>query len=150
MRTLTRRPAPQSGFSLIELMIAITLVGILLAIAMPRVQNATIRRNTQAARAALVNLYARARVTAIQSRRTTTLNVSGTSAWITAPRVGGGLDTIGAVTNLTTEYGVAVTAAGNVTVLPTGLVNAGTPINITVTKSGQSDSVVISGYGRIQ
>jgi len=150
MRTLNGRPLPHAGFSLLELMIAITVVGLMLAIAMPRVQGATTGLEVQGARAAITNLYARARVTAVQSRRTTTLNLSGSSVWITSPRAVGGLDTIGSVTNLTNLYGVAVTASGNVSILPTGLVNAGTPVVIKVTRSSRSDSVTISGYGRLQ
>jgi prepilin-type N-terminal cleavage/methylation domain-containing protein len=150
MRILNGRPLPRAGFSLLEMMIAVTISGLMLAIVMPRVQGATTGLDVRGARVAITNLYARARVTAIQTRRTTTLNLSGSSVWITSPRLAGGLDTLGAVTNLTTEYGVAVTASGNVTILPTGLVNAGTPVVIKVTRSGKSDSVTISGYGRLQ
>ena len=150
MRTLNGRPLPRAGFSLLEMMIAVTISGLLLAIVMPRVQGATTGLDVQGARAAITNLYTRARVTAVQSRRTTTLNLSGTSVWITSPRPTGGLDTLGAVTNLHNEYGVTVTASGNVAILPTGLVNAGTPIVVTVTKGSRSDSVTISGYGRLQ
>lgn len=147
---MTDRLHPRAGFSLIELMIVITIIGLMLAMAMPRIQDTLVRRNLQGSRAAVVNLYARARVTALQQRRTTTVNFNGTSAWITAPRAAGGLDTVGAVTNLLTQYGVAVAATGNITITPTGLVNAGTPIQINVTKSGKSDSVMVSGYGRLQ
>jgi prepilin-type N-terminal cleavage/methylation domain-containing protein len=150
MRTLNGRPLPQAGFSLLELMIALSVSGLMLAIVMPRVQGATTGLEVQGARAAIANLYARARVTAVQSRRTTTLNLSGSSVWITSPRAVGGLDTIGSVADLTNQYGVAVTASGNVSILPTGLVNAGTPVVIKVTRSGRSDSVTISGYGRLQ
>jgi prepilin-type N-terminal cleavage/methylation domain-containing protein len=147
---VTGRPHPRAGFSLVELMIVITVIGIMLAMVVPSVQGTLVRRNLQGSRAAVVNLYARARVTALQQRRATTLNFNGTSAWITAPRAAGGIDTIGAVTDLQAQYGVAVAASGTVTILPTGLVNAGTPIQINVTKSGKSDSVMISGYGRLQ
>ena len=57
---------------------------------------------------------------------------------------------MGAVENLGAQFGVSIAATGPVSVQPTGLVNAGTPIRVTVTKQGKSDSVVISGYGKMQ
>ena len=150
MRSRFRRSRSLSGFSLIEMLIVVTLMGVMLAIAAPRVREAALTQNVRNARAAVANLYARARIYAVQQRVPVTLQFGADStAWITAP-LGAGLDTIGAVAQLGREFGVQVTASGNVSISPLGLVNAGTPITVSVTKSGHSDSVVISGYGRIQ
>lgn len=140
---------PRSGFSLVEMLIAVTLLGLLLAIATPRVREAAIRQDVRSARAAVANLYARARIHAVQRRVPVTLQFGDSTAWITAP-VGAGLDTIGAMEHLGRQFGVSVGAAGSVSISPLGMVNAGTPIVVSVTRSGHSDSVVISGYGRLQ
>jgi phosphosulfolactate phosphohydrolase-like enzyme len=69
---------------------------------------------------------------------------------VTAP-LAVGLDTVGAVVNLTTGYGVTITASTpTITVLPTGLSNMAAIATIVVSRSGKSDSVTISGYGRLQ
>jgi Tfp pilus assembly protein FimT len=131
------------------MLIAVTLLGLMLAIAAPRIQEATTTRSVRNGRMALSNLYARARVHAVQSRLPVTLRFGDSTAWITAP-LGAGLDTIGVVENLALLFGVTLAASGNVSISPTGLVNAGTPITVTVTKNSKSDSLVISGYGRVQ
>ncbi len=149
MPTHARRPRPRTGFSLIELVTVVAVIGLMMVIAAPRVADANVRRNVKGARAAVANLYARARIQAVQSRRPATLQFSDSLAWVTVA-TGAGFDTVGSVQNLRREFGVTIAASGNVAVQPTGLVNAGTPIKITVTKAGKSDSVVISGYGKMQ
>jgi len=149
MRLSTLSSRSRSGFSLIELLIAVTLLGLLLAIAAPRVQEATVRQNVRSARASVANLYARARIFAVQNRVPVTLQFGDSTAWITTPS-GAGLDTLGAVAQLGREFGVSIGAAGSIAISPLGMVNAGTPISVSVTKYGHSDSITISGYGRIQ
>jgi type IV fimbrial biogenesis protein FimT len=150
MRLTTFSSGSRSGFSLVELLIAVTLLGLLLAIAAPRVQEVALRQNVRSARAAVANLYSRARIHAVQNRVPVTLQFGADStAWITTP-LGAGLDTIGAVARLGREFGVAVGAAGSIVISPLGMVNAGTPISVSVTKYGHSDSITISGYGRLQ
>jgi len=152
----TMRPRPlvprggRSGFTLVEMMITVVLLGILLTMTAPRIRDAVDVNNVRSARAAVANLYARARVTAVQQRKPATLRFNGNRVYVTVPR-GAGLDTVGAVVDLNTRYGVGVVAAGgNVTVQPTGLVNAGAAIVIGVSKGTHADSVTISGYGRLQ
>ena len=149
MATRLGRHRPRAGFSLIELLTVVSVLGLMLVIAMPRVADANVRRNVKSARAAVASLYARARIQAVQTRRPATLQFTDSLAWVTVPE-GAGLDTVGAVENLGAQFGVSIAATGPVSVQPTGLVNAGTPIRVTVTKQGKSDSVVISGYGKMQ
>jgi prepilin-type N-terminal cleavage/methylation domain-containing protein len=140
----------RGGFSVIELLVTIVVFGLLASIAMPRMRAMALAEDLRAARGAVVSVYGRARVHAIETRKPATLWFNASSAWVTVPDGGGGLDTVGTRLNLTSAYGVTMTYTGNVTILPTGLVNAGVPITVTVTKQGKSDSLVISGYGRIQ
>jgi prepilin-type N-terminal cleavage/methylation domain-containing protein len=139
----------KAGFSLIEALIVVVIMGLLLALVTPRIRDTTLTTEVRNARAAVANLYARARMVAVQQRKTATLRFNGNQVYVTVP-VGAVLDTVGAVTDLGSQYGVTLTASGNVTVLPTGLVNAAAPITWKVTKSGKSDSLMITGYGRMQ
>lgn len=138
-----------AGFTLVEALVVIVTIGLMLAIAAPRVAAGFGATNVRNARNATANLYAKARVTALQTMKQTTLNVSGGRVWITTPGPLG-VDTVGGVTNLTAEYGVTVTSGGSATVLPTGLVNANVPLVVGFAKGSARDSLVISGYGRIQ
>jgi prepilin-type N-terminal cleavage/methylation domain-containing protein len=151
MRTAFRRLGPQAGFSLIEMMIAVSVMGLLLAIAMPKVRETLIAREVKSARAAVANTYARARVTALQSRKETTVHFSASYVWITVPGAGK-QDTLGAPTNLANAYGVTVTSSvPTVRFYPTGLaMNLAAPATVKVTRANKSDSVTISGYGRLQ
>ena len=150
MKTLSTRRAPQRGFSLVEIMIVIAVAGLMLAIALPRIRDTLVKRDVKSARSALANMYARARVNALQTRKPSTIHFTSPRVWVTAP-VGAGLDTVGAVVDLGTLYGVTITAsAATITVLPTGLSNMAATATIVVSRSGKSDSVMISGYGRLQ
>ncbi len=149
MRLPTLSSRSRSGFSLTELLIAVTLLGLLLAISAPRVQEAAARQSVRSARAAVTSVYARARIFAVQNRVPVTVRFTDSSVWITTRR-GAGLDTLGGVTALGQGFGVSVGAPGSIVISPIGMVNAGTPISVSVTKGGHSDSITISGYGRLQ
>ncbi len=147
----TRNPGAtaRSGFTLVELMIGVVLLTLMLAISTPKIRGSVSLWNVKSARVTVANLYAKARVTAVQRRVTTTLRFEGNRAYIVAPR-GVVLDTVGGVVDFMGEYGVTLTATSDVTVLPVGLVNAGVPIKVLVQKGVHADSVVISGYGRVE
>jgi prepilin-type N-terminal cleavage/methylation domain-containing protein len=149
MSTRPWRLRPRAGFSLIELLTVISVLAVVMAIAAPRVADVNVQRNVRGARAAVANLYARARVRAVQTRKPVTLQFNDSLAWITSPR-GAALDTVGGLQNLKAQFGVTIAATGAISVQPTGLVNAGAPVKVSVTKYGHTDSVVISGYGKMQ
>ena len=153
MRTQTTRELSNFGFSLVEMLIVIVVAGLLMAMALPKLRNTLAARDVKSARSAVANMYARARINALQTRKSTTVNFSTTNTWVTMPISGGAntQDTIGAVAQLSTLYGVSVDASvASITVLPTGLSNMGSTATIKVTRSGHSDSVMISGYGRLK
>lgn len=145
------RLRPRSGFSLVEMMIAIALVGLLMAMAVPKIHDTVIKSEVRSARSAVASMYARARIYAVQQRKPAVVNLNATSAWVTTPDAGGGLDTVGAVVNLANSYGVAVTYnTATLRFLPTGLANVAAPITVRVSRGGKSDSVVVTGYGRLK
>jgi prepilin-type N-terminal cleavage/methylation domain-containing protein len=145
-----RRFHSRRGFSVAELLIGIVVAGLLLAIAAPRIREALAVWNVRSARAAVANVYAQARVVAVQRRLTATVRLDGNRVYITVPN-GAALDTVGGVTDVAARYGATLTAAGgNLTVFPTGLVNAAAPIVLRVSRGAHADSVLITGYGRVQ
>ena len=142
---------PRAGFSLVEMLIVIVVMGLMLALAIPSSVKSMVR-DVQSARAAIANMYARARVNALQTRKSSTVHFSGSQVWVTAP-LGAAQegDTVGAVVDLTNAYGVAVNAsAGNHHAASDRTRQHGVMVMVKVTRSGKSDSVMISGYGRLQ
>lgn len=143
------------GFSLIEMLIVIVVIGMIALVALPRSQAAFRKAQLRSARNAVINLYQQARTRAINENRRMTLNLDGTSVWVTAqPRrtVGGAgdRDTVGSIHNMTTQYGVALSGGTVYTVDARGLGTVpGAPTKILFTKSGVSDSFTITGYGGI-
>ena len=85
MRTPSGRPLPRAGFSLVEILIVIVLAGLMGALAMPKLRQGLVTRDVKSARAAIANMYARARVNALQTRKSNTVHFSGTQVWVTAP-----------------------------------------------------------------
>lgn len=153
MRLVPSRSS-QAGFTLIEAVIVFVMVGILAALAYPRLTGGTARNSVRSARGHIISLYSKARAAAIETNRATTLNFNASQAWITAtPRLNPGsgtVDTIGQVENLTGQYGVAVTftPSGQLTIDPRGFGSA-TVTTVWVTRSGVTDSMVVSGFGRV-
>lgn len=154
---MTRTPRDRRrGFSLIEMLIVIVVVGLVTLSGWPRLRDAKIRSDVRSARGQVIGLYAKARASAVETGRQTTLRFSGTSAWITAtPRLtalaGSTVDTLGGVSNLFTTYGVGVAAAPSttVTVDPRGIGTSATT-TIRLTRAGIVDSIQISAYGKVQ
>lgn len=146
----------RSGFSLIEMLLVVVLIGIMLAIGLPRLRETKIRSDVHSARVTLVSLYAQARAAAVQTSRTTTLNVGTTRAWVTAtPRIsylaGSTTDTIGTVREFLQTYGVTLSAApvNQLRVDPRGF-GSSSATTITLTNSGIVDSITITAFGRIE
>ena len=145
------------GFTLVEMMIAICVVGLMMLVGLPKAQAALRKAQLRSARNAVINLYQQARTRAINENRLVTVNLNGTSVWVTAqPRRTGGAhtcdcDTIGTVQDINGHYGVSMGYDGaTYTVDPRGLGTApGVDNKIWFTRSGIRDSFTITGYGRI-
>lgn len=148
---MTRR----SGFTLIEMLMVIVIVGMLVLIGFPKVSSAMVKTNVRGARTTLANMFTKARTVATQTNRKTRLKFNGNQVWIVAsPRLlpgAGTVDTIGPVENLNTLYGVAVTSpVDSITFDPRGLAAGfGATSTLKVAKSGHTDSIVVDGLGRV-
>lgn len=149
---MTRR----SGFTLIEMLMVIVIVGMLVLIGFPKVSSAMVKTNVRGARTTLANMFTKARTVATQTNRKTRLKFNGNQVWIVAsprllPGAGSTVDTIGPVENLNTLYGVAVTSpVDSITFDPRGLAAGfGATSTLKVAKSGHTDSIVVDGLGRV-
>jgi prepilin-type N-terminal cleavage/methylation domain-containing protein len=141
----------RTGFTLVEALMAIVVVGLVSLIALPRFQEAMATTNLRGARTKVASLYAKTRAVAIESSRISTLRVEGGRIYIIAqPRRQPGVGTIDTITrpeDLSIQYGVGLTPNGDIRVAPTGLgLDAGTLI---LTKGVHVDTVSISRFGQV-
>lgn len=148
--------ARRRGFSLVEMLIVVVIIGIMVGIGLPKMRTGMTNNNVRAARTALINMIAAARNAGSQTNRSTWVKIEGNRAVVLArPRldfVGGstGADTIGPIQNLGQLYGVTVTATVdsfrfNPTL--TSLDVIGT--TFTISRSGHVETVAVDGLGRV-
>jgi prepilin-type N-terminal cleavage/methylation domain-containing protein len=143
--------ARRGGFTLVETMVVVVVIGLVSLIALPNLQNAWAHSSVLSAKSKVTSLYYRARSTAVESSRTAILVVSGGNAYLVArPRQDGaaGVDTVTRVENVYTQFQVNLTSdADSIRVAPTGLGINGA--NLVLTKGSYADTVSINQYGRI-
>jgi prepilin-type N-terminal cleavage/methylation domain-containing protein len=139
------------GFTLIEILIVVVLIGVIVAVAGPRLRTALVRQNVRSARDALVTMHATARASAIQRGRYTALWIVGDTALVVAQNpVTAAFDTIVNPVNLRTRWGVAVTTNNNVlTFDPRGLFTTGGTTKIVVQRGVFQDAIEINPVGRV-
>lgn len=149
----------RAGFTLVETMLAIVIVGVLSVMAYPRVSRALVRNDLRAARTRVVNMISAARAAASQGGRSgSVLKFNGNTAVVTAsPRRTAGVgteDTLGTVFNLYTTYGTTMSVSNGATQLafdPRGIAAnvSQQPVTVTLTRGGYSQQVVIDMLGRV-
>src|SRR5438093_374573 len=103
------------GFTFIEVLIVMVLIGIIAALGIPRIRDAIQKNNVRGARAALGTLVAKARGAAVQRGCRSAIHfTSGTAGtvWITACKVSNSAltDTLGGVEQLAVRYNLTLTA----------------------------------------
>jgi Tfp pilus assembly protein FimT len=139
------------GFSLVEAMIVVVIIGVLTLIIAPRIEPIMASRSVAAARAGFSTLYSRARVAAVQSRRQATVTVDQNMASAVISLSGGGTQNIGGAIRFDSTYGVTATASPTTVVIqPTGLVTTGLPFQLILARSDARDTVQILDLGRIK
>lgn len=144
-------PNSRGGFTLIETLLAVVILGMLLAIVAPRIGDAMVRRDVRNARVALVSLFQQARLVAIQRGQPATLWFDPDSAWIMVG-TGGAATQIGPGRDMDALYGTSVvTSDPSITITPSGLLPDVTrTVILKFAKRGVRDSLMVNGYGRIQ
>jgi prepilin-type N-terminal cleavage/methylation domain-containing protein len=145
----------KNGFTLVEMMIVVALIGVITLIGWPKVSGSLAKTNLRSSRTTLANMFAKARAFSMQSNRRTWINFNGSNVVITAsPRTLAGtgtVDSIGAVQKLSELYGVTLTApVTSVAYDPRGFGSLGTAQKFMVARNSKQDSVTVDGLGRVK
>ena len=144
-----------NGFSLIEMLIVLVIIGLASLIALPRLNRAFAQSNVLSAKARIAALYSMARATAVSRNQTAILRVNGNQVYVYArPRrnlpIGANtIDTVVRPMNVSTSFGVTLGGGvDSVRVAPTGLGLDSAVISFS--KYTSLDTLYISRYGRVQ
>jgi prepilin-type N-terminal cleavage/methylation domain-containing protein len=146
------------GFTLIEMIIVLLLMGVIGAMLFPRLRDAFEKTNVRGARAALGTLAAKARATAVARGCRSALHFSSGadgSVWVTVCKVNtaAGIDTLGGVEHLASRFNVLLTASrDSVVYAPSGVSfdNVQTILRLSSPPPGSvRDSVMINQVGKV-
>lgn len=140
------------GFTLIEMLIVVTIIGIVSGFGLPRMNELMKRESTRSARREVVTLVSRARNTAAQRGCRSTLHISASTdqVWVTSCKLTGtGRDTIGTVLNTLTRYKVLLAADADSLPFAANSLGLGTgTISFTFTRDSYSNTMRVSSVGR--
>lgn len=146
-----RGPHRRAGFTMLELVTVLTLIGILAAMAAPRIEGFVNVTRARAATDRVVNDLMLTRMTAIRQGRATRFQIlSATSYRVVVVNPDGNVGAEVKRVALGTDYpGFALTpTAGNIAFDSRGMLTAGSN-TITVTRGDWSTSLQVTGVGRV-
>ncbi len=144
--------AGRGGFTLIEMMIAVVVIGALTMIAFPRMRQFSDAMAVRNARDALANMMSQARSRALTRGAPTRVQVTQDSVWI-EQQAGGAWSAVGVAEQLMQRGGLAYAGPAALTFLPTGTViipGGDEEVELAVSHGGHARAVVVSRYGRIK
>jgi len=142
----------RKGFSTIEMIIVIVLVGLIASIGFPRLRDSLEKQNVRSAKALIATLAATARGAAIQRGCSATLNMTVDSIWVTACGVNPPAASVQVGTKklVGDEFSVTLNpSAAAVVYDPRGITTQFQATTIRVIGPHYSDSVVINEVGRV-
>ena len=145
----------RSGFTTIEMVIVVVLIGLIAAIGFPKIRQTLDKTNVRSARAALSTLAVTARSAAIQRGCPGVLHFVATNAnvWVTTS-CAAKVDTVSGVQQLGTRFKVTMVATrDSVRYDPRGLsldnLTGNTVITFTGSVGSNVDSTVINPLGKV-
>ena len=143
----------RSGFSAVELMIVIILIGLIAAVGFPKIHGVLDKTNVRSARVAVGTYVVTARSLAIQRGCRAAVHFAygaSSGVWVTSCRPGQvTIDTVGQVKNVYQDFNVTLSATqDSVQFDPRGLSleTVNTIVRFTGNVSANTDSVIIAGY----
>lgn len=146
----------QRGFTFVEILIVMVLIGIIASLGIPRIRSAIYKQNVRSARVLAGTLVVKARAAAIQRGCASAVHFStGTNGkmWVTTCKTNAtaGIDTLGGMESIAARYSVTFSpSTDSVRFMPNGLAlnnNAGTVLKFT--SSSYSDSVMVNSVGKV-
>lgn len=145
-------PRRETGFTFIEILIVMIIIGVVASFGIPRIRDSLSRQNVKSARAAATTMVAKARAAAVQRGCTSSFEArTDGRLWVTACKSTNqaGLDTLGGIEDLAGRYNVTVTPSQNtLTFDPRGLSSGGT-MTIRFTWNAVTDSIFINQVGKV-
>jgi prepilin-type N-terminal cleavage/methylation domain-containing protein len=142
----------RKGFSMIEMIVVVILIGIIATIGFPRLRDGLEKQNVRSAKALIATLAATARGAAIQRGCSATLNLTVDSIWVSACGVNPPAASVQVGTKKLVGDDFSVTlssTAASVVYDPRGIATVFQPTTVYVTGPQYSDSVVINEVGRV-
>ena len=142
----------RKGFSLIEMITVLVLIGIIAAIGFPRLRDALEKQNVRSAKALIATLAATARGAAIQRGCAATLNMTVDSAWVTACGVNPPAANVQVGTKklVGDEFRVTLNpSAPSVVYDPRGIATVFQTTTVQVIGPHNQDSVVVNQVGKV-
>lgn len=140
------------GFSLIELLIVIVLIGAVTSFAVPMVRRGMEARRVSGARITITTMNAKARAIAVQRSRVVRLIVNGNEVRLVSLHPVTGAVTVIEQRNLYSVYGVTLSSTRDTLFYdPRGLGLQNSATTIAVSRpGGYADTVVINSLGGVQ
>jgi prepilin-type N-terminal cleavage/methylation domain-containing protein len=140
------------GFSLVELLIVIVLIGAISSFAIPLVRRGMEIRRVAGAHIAITTMNAKARALAVQQSRVVRFIFVGNEIRLVSQHPVTGASTVVEQRNLNSAYGVSVTSSRDTLLYdPRGLGLQNSSTTIAVSRPGGfADTVVITSLGGIQ
>ena len=151
MRNRFRRIG-SAGFSLVEMLIVVVIIGLVMLFAFPRAGAVYDKAMLRGARTAITNMYLTARNTARTTNKVTVLRQLNDQIWVEVNNSPGTTKTVThQPLSLAEEYKVTITSGeDSLKIDQRGMLQqSGRQFKYVFTRNGYADSVMINGYGRI-
>jgi len=142
----------RKGFSTIEMIIVIVLIGVIATMAFPRLKNSLEKQNVRSAKVLIATLVATARGVAVQRGCAATLHMTADSIWVTACGVNPPAPSVQVGTKKLVGSALNVTlnpSAATVVYDPRGLATVFQTTTIRIIGPTYRDSVVINQVGKV-
>jgi len=140
------------GFSFIEMLVVMILIGIIASLAIPRLRGSLEKQNIRSAKALLATLVATARAVAVQRGCSATLNMTVDSVWVTAC----GVNPVAASVQVGTkklvgeEFQVTLSpTAASIVYDPRGIQTQFLTTTVSIIGPTYRDSVIINQLGKV-
>ncbi len=143
----------RKGFSIIEMISVVILIGVIAAIGFPRLRSGLEKQNVRSSKALIATMVATARSTAISRGCAATLHLSVDSAWVTACGVNPPAASVAVGTKklVGSEFNITLNpSAATVVYDPRGIATAYQVTTVRVIGPHYQDSVIINEVGKVK